>query len=357
MQSLELSCSMVIPPRSSKRWHYVSTNDHHSGQLATYTAPRREPPPLPLVNDAHPMNAVLILNEAARSLRANGSSLAPPDVIDAFRSTVMTVNPRIAPASRLGETLKAVVAEKPDVIIVGGGDGSVSTAADCLVNTNIALGVLPLGTLNHFARDLGVPLGWRDAVESLADGEVRAVDVGEVNGRVFINNCSIGSYADAVRKRDALRRMGRANKWWAMALATIAVFRRLRRIRVRIDANGETFPFRTPFVVVANNRYSGRVLDHSLRSRLDEGRLWIYTTRATRHGAMLHFIWQSLIRTIDEVDGLEKFEVTHAAVHHEYAGLPVAIDGELVALQPPLRFRSRPGALRVLVPRRQQPGA
>jgi diacylglycerol kinase family enzyme len=306
-----------------------------------------------LVNGAH-MNAVIILNDAARSFTANGNSVRPSEVIEAFRTTPLTIDPRITPAARLCEVLNAAVATKPDVIVVGGGDGSVSAAAGCVVDTNIALGVLPLGTLNHFARDLGLPLGWRDVVDAFATGEIRAVDVAEVNGRVFLNNCSIGSYAEAVRKRDALRRMGRAGKWWAMTLATIAVFRRLRRIRVRIEANGETLPFRTPFVVVANNRYSGRVLDQSMRARLDEGRLWIYTTRAARHGAILRFIWQSLLRTIDAVDGLEKFAVTDAIVHHDYAGLPVAVDGELAALQPPLRFRTRPGALRVLVPRDKQ---
>ena len=296
------------------------------------------------------MNACLILNERARSFDG-GDSLNASEIIDAFRSTSISVHPQIVPAAQFGETLQAAVAGKPDLIVVGGGDGSVSTAANCLAGTNIMLGVLPLGTLNHFARDLGFPLDWREAVTVLETGECRPVDVGEVNGRVFINNCSIGSYAEAVRKRDALRRMHGSGKWWAMTLATVAVFRRLRRIRVRIDAHGGTHPVRTPFVAVANNRYSGHVFDHSLRPRLDEGRLWIYTTRAARHGAALRLLWQSLSRSIDEVEGLEKLAVIEATINHDYAGLPVAIDGELVALQPPYRFRTRPGALRVMVPR------
>jgi diacylglycerol kinase family enzyme len=299
------------------------------------------------------MNACLILNEAARSLDANNDSLAAAEVIDAFRSTSLTVHSRVVPPSKISETVRAAAAERPDAIIVGGGDGSVSTAADCLAGTDIALGALPLGTLNHFARDVRLPLGWRDAVEALAEGEIRAIDVGEVNGRVFINNCSIGSYAEAVRKRDALRRVNGAGKWWAMLLASIAVFRRLRRIRVRIDANGQTRSLRTPFVFVANNRYSGHVFDHSLRARLDEGSLWIYTTRAARHGAILRFFWQSLLRSLDEVEGLEKLAVSEAVINHDYSGLPVALDGELVALQPPFHFRIRPGALRVLGPRQK----
>src|SRR5690606_10208238 len=151
---------------------------------------------------------------------------------------------------------RAIVAERPQALIVGGGDGSVSTAAQCLAGTGIALGVLPLGTLNHFARDLGLPLDWREAVEALAQAECRAIDVAEVNGRVFVNNCSIGAYAEAVRKRDALRSMHGTGKWWAMALATLAVFRRLRRIRIRVTAGGVARPLRTPFVVVSNNQYT-----------------------------------------------------------------------------------------------------
>jgi diacylglycerol kinase family enzyme len=181
---------------------------------------------------------------------------------------------------------------------------------------------------------------------------MRAIDVGEVNGRVFINNCSLGSYADAVRKREALRRSQQAGKWWAMLRATLTVFRRLRRIRVRITAGGATVPLRSPFVVVANNRYSGRVLDHSMRPRLDEGRLWVYTTRARRHAAILRFLWQSLLRELDAVEGLEKFDVTDVVIEHNYTGLPVAVDGELVALRPPLHFHIRPGALRVIMPKR-----
>jgi diacylglycerol kinase family enzyme len=296
------------------------------------------------------MDACLILNDGARSLDDGASSPDALVIVEAFRASGMAVHLRIAPAPRLYEMLVTAVKERPDAIVVGGGDGSISTAAHCVAGTGIPLGVLPLGTLNHFARDLGVPLTWRDAVAVVARGECRVVDVGEVNGRVFINNCSLGSYAEAVRKRDALRRLHGSGKWWAMILATFTVFRRLRRIRVRIEANEGTRLLRTPFVVVANNRYSGRVLDYSLRPRLDEGRLWIYTTRARRHGDMLRFMWQSLLRNIDDVDGLEKIEVGEATLVHDYAGLPVAIDGELIALQSPLRFRSRPGALRVIVP-------
>jgi diacylglycerol kinase family enzyme len=303
------------------------------------------------------MNVFLILNDGARSLNSNGRALAPSDVLDAFRTTGLCVQSRVAPGNQLDESLRAAISAAPSMIVVGGGDGTISTAAQRLAGTEIPLGVLPLGTLNHFARDLGMPPGWRDAVAAVAAGEVRTVDVAEVNGRVFINNCSIGSYADAVRKRDALRRRHGLGKWWAMTIATFRVFRRLRRLRLRVEANGQTVSLRSPFIVVANNRYSGHVLDYSLRARLDEGRLWIYTTRARRHAAVLRFMWQSLLHEIDAVEGLDKFEVTEATIDYDYTGLPVALDGELADLRPPLRFRTRRGALRVIVPHPRHAGA
>jgi diacylglycerol kinase family enzyme len=297
------------------------------------------------------MNACLILNEGARTFATGKGRITATDVIAAFRSAGIDVHSHIASGDALEETLKKAIAAGPDAIFVGGGDGSISTAAQCLTGTDLPLGVLPLGTLNHFAHDLGLPADWREAVTALASGEHRDVDVAEVNGRTFINNCSLGAYADAVRKRDALRQLERTGKWWAMLRATIAVFRRLRRIRVRIEVAGQTHALRSPFVVVANNRYSGHVLDHSLRARLDEGRLWIYTTHARRHATILHFIWQALLRRLDEINGLDTIETAEASIAHDYPSLPIAIDGELVDLKAPLQFRIRPRALRVIVPR------
>jgi diacylglycerol kinase family enzyme len=296
------------------------------------------------------MHALLILNDAAGSLNGDRDDVTASAILNAFHEEGAPVQLRVAPASRFRETVQAAQSENPPVIYVGGGDGSISTAAACLAGTGVPLGVIPLGTLNHFAHDLELPSDWREAVTALAHGTTRAVDVGEVNGHVFINNCSIGSYAEAVRKRDALRRIHGTGKWWAMMIATLAVFRRLRRLRLRIDANDTHLALRTPFVVVSNNRYTGRVLDYSLRPRLDEGELCVYTTRAHRHGDLLRFVWQSLVRSIDSVNGLEVIATREAKISHDYGRLAVAVDGELVTLEQPLQFRIRQEALRVIVP-------
>lgn len=297
------------------------------------------------------MHALLILNAGAGSLNGDKDAATPEAVLGALRAAGLGVELRPAPAQRLAETVTAAAAERPDALIVGGGDGTVSCAAAILAGTRLPLGVLPLGTLNHFAKDLGLPTDWKEAAAALGRARPRELDVTEVNGRVFVNNCSIGSYAEAVRKRDRLRRERGSGKMWAMLLATWAVVRELRRLRVRLEVDGDVVALRTPLVVVANNRYSGHILDQRLRDRLDEGKLWIYTTRADRPLALLQLAWRALRRKLDEVEGLREVAGSKAVLTVlATRPTPVAVDGELVDLTPPLTFRVRPRALTVLVP-------
>lgn len=297
------------------------------------------------------MNVVVILNQEAGSLQGERATIAPEEIRAAFLEAGVVAEVRLLAGGQMAETFAEILKNPPDAIFVGGGDGTISTAASYLAGGDVPLGVLPLGTLNHFARDLGVPAAWRDAVTELVQGERRAVDLGEVNGRTFINNCSIGWYAEAVRRRDALRRKHGLGKWWAMLRATTAVFLRLRRLRLHLKLSDRSWSVRTPFLVVANNRYSGRVLDYSLRPQLDEGRIWIYTTRARGRLAILRLIAQSLVRDLDATDDLDQLSATVADLTTQAARTAIAIDGELVNLQWPLRFRCLPGALLVLAPR------
>lgn len=297
------------------------------------------------------MNAIVVYNDKAGGTVRSAPKPDADALRAAFADAGIDADLRGASGDAIEKTLRTAAAEKPEFMYVGGGDGTISTAAGVLAGGNTVLGVLPLGTLNHFARDLGIPLAWPEAIRALAAGSVHAVDLAEVNGRVFINNCSIGSYADAVRRRDALRRQKGHGKWLAMFLASWAVFLDLRRLRLQITSPETSRSLRTPFVLIANNRYSGRVLNSSLRPRIDEGRLWLYTTRAHRHGAFLRLAWQTLVRRIDAADALEMISLTEVTISTTHATLPVAADGEVLSVQPPLAFKIRPAALRVLVPK------
>ncbi len=128
---------------------------------------------------------------------------------------------RILPA-RSGDELRSItrsaLREKPRIIVAGGGDGTLSAVASLLVGTDTALGVLPLGTLNHFARDLRIPTQLDQAVAVLAAGYQTRIDLGEVNGRTFLNNSSLGLYPGIVRDRERQQRSLGRGKRWALVL-------------------------------------------------------------------------------------------------------------------------------------------
>lgn len=297
------------------------------------------------------MNGVLIVNgQAGAAGTQRGDEPTPSTLREAFTAVGIEVRVMRVGGGALDSTVRDVVRQKPDAVFVGGGDGTVSAAARRLVDTGIPLGVVPLGTLNHFATDLRLPGDWRAAVAAFASAPPRAVDVAEVNGHVFINNCSLGAYADAVHRRDALRRTHGHGKWPAMLRASLAVFRELRRHRIHIQTPETSLALRTPLVLIANNRYTGHVLDASLRPRLDEGRLWLYTTRARGRADVLRLVWQTFVRRIDAADALHTCSTTAAIITTTPPRLPAAADGEVIELTSPLQFRIRPGALRVLAP-------
>ncbi len=301
------------------------------------------------------MNAVVILNESAGTA-ARSDDVTKESLQDAFTAAGVSADVRLVSPRQMDKTMLTAISQKPAAIFVGGGDGTVSAAAALLAGTGISLGILPLGTLNHFAKDLGIPIDWREAVTALGRGTVRSVDIAGVNDRTFINNCSVGAYADAVRHREALRDERNHGKWLAMFIASLRVFRRLRRIRFHLTFDAGEHHLRSPFLLVANNRYDGNILAQSLRDRIDEGRIWIYTTRARRHFAILRMAWQALRRELSAASELEAHGCTHATVHMDSPAISAAIDGEIVKFQTPLHFRILPKALQVLVPARN-PGS
>jgi diacylglycerol kinase family enzyme len=235
------------------------------------------------------------------------------------------------------------------VVVACGGDGTVSSVAAALCDTSTALGILPAGTLNHFAKDLKIPLDLREAVAVVTAGHVRRIDVGDVNGRTFVNNSSIGVYPSIVDQREALQRQGH-RKWTAMLLAIARVLRRHRGITVTVDVDGVRRRWRSPFVFIGNNRYStdGRAL--GTRMRLDEGWLFVYLTPRLRTRDLPRLLMKAIVgraaaRDFEIVPAKEVWIDTRDA-----RPTRVAVDGEVVTMEMPLHYRARPAALTVLAP-------
>ena len=233
-------------------------------------------------------------------------------------------------------------------IVAGGGDGTLSAVAGVIQGRDVPLGVLPLGSLNHFARDLGIPLELGDAFQVALGETESAVDVGEVNGRVFLNNLSLGVYPEIVRLRALHPSRGLA-KWLVALWATLRELWRARSFTVRIDVPGESVVRHTPILFLGNNRYRVTGVSGASRDSLRSGVLATYVVGTRSRWGLFRLGWRMLLDRVraGELEQLDSGAVTIEPLRGQ---VRAALDGELVTLTSPLHCRSRPGALRVMVP-------
>jgi diacylglycerol kinase family enzyme len=295
------------------------------------------------------MNAVPVFHNSASGQTADVEDRLNAAAAEAgIRLELRTVRPE-----GLRDAARRAAQDGTPVIGVAGGDGSASAAADGLAGMPATLAVFPAGTLNHFARALGID-SYDAAAQALAAGSVATVDVGEVNGRVFVNGVSFGLYPRSLRLRK--RWEPRLGKWPAALLAACRIVVDYPRAPAwRQDSEDAAPP--QPLVWVGPGRGSFRnprvqpremhsglleLVVVSTRSRL---RLLGLVRRAIQYGG------DGLAACADTprcaVHYLEEFAVSEALPDPIDAGL----DGELIHLHPPLRFRIRPGALRVIAAR------
>jgi diacylglycerol kinase family enzyme len=239
--------------------------------------------------------------------------------------------------------------EKWSVVMAGGGDGTINTVASHLIGTDKILGVLPLGTLNHFAKDLKVPLDVEGAAQTIISGSPITVDVAEVNGRVFLNNSSLGLYPTIVRQREKNQRLG-SGKWPAFLWAAVSALRRYPFLHVRLVAGGKKFDLRTPFVFVGNNEYIMERLNIGGRARLDQGLLSLYVTNRTGRWGLVRLALRALLGRLREEKDFLALLTEEVKIETKHRHLRVAFDGEVELMPTPLHYRSRPGVLRVMVP-------
>ncbi|MBV9062611.1 MAG: NAD(+)/NADH kinase [Alphaproteobacteria bacterium] len=303
----------------------------------------------PMLNEAAAATAdiLCLINGAAHSGGADSKRQLVADALVAAGATVQVEQP--GNCDELVRRAREAAQNRAKLVIAGGGDGTISAAANALAGTDTALAVLPLGTLNHFAKDLGIPLEIEKAVVNAFEGEIRTVDVAEVNGRIFINNSSIGLYPRMVRKREALQRSG-WSKWLALARAAVAVFPAARGFWIRLNAGSRTLSGKTDFLFVGNNPYELTIPQVGARTVLDSGTLWAWQLPHTGRFAVMLLALRALFR-------LEKPKAPIVLTGREFrvemrkATVDVAVDGEVVSMTPPLQYRSRPRALRVMVPK------
>jgi diacylglycerol kinase family enzyme len=297
------------------------------------------------------MQFAILVNSSAGRLDRAACEERVGQIRAAFAALGVQTEIFLCEPAHLTRTARQLAARSFDAVIAAGGDGTVSAVAAGLAGTAMPLAVLPLGTLNHFAKDLAMPLELGDAVRAIRDGANEPVDVGEVNGRLFVNNSSIGLYPEAVIVRDEERERG-WNKLPAMLLAVARVLWRFPLLAVCVVTPERSVVTKAPFVFFGNNEYSTTLGSAGKREALDRGVLSVHTVRARSRVKMLWLVVRALFRKPEVIDDFEAQQVTEATVRCTRKRLVVALDGEVLRMRSPLSYRIRPGALLVRRPPR-----
>ncbi len=265
------------------------------------------------------------------------------DVPGELRRLLPGADLAVCPPEEVAERARAAVSEGAAFVGMAGGDASIRTVAEALAGSPVPLLVVPAGATNHFARDLGLTdLG--ASARALAAGHVREVDLGEVNGRCFVNNSSVGIYAQLIAKREGWRHRG-LPKGLAVMLASVEELVATDSVPVVLGGR-EVWAW---MVFVGNNHYGARPVALARRAHLDRGVLDLRVVRAEHRLSRLRLIAALTSGRMGRSGVVEEKLVEAVEVGLE-PGTEVTLDGEVVELHPPLRYRSRPGALRVLVP-------
>lgn len=298
---------------------------------------------------ARAQSAYAIVNGSARSGEGGGNADRLKQQLDRA-DTDVTLK-----LTQSGDEIHAAVREAlksgAELVIAGGGDGTINCVAGHLVNRDTALGVLPLGTLNHFAKDLHLPLDLDAALNTALNGVAKKVDVGEVNGRYFLNNSSLGLYPSMVRLREKQQAHFGMSKWRALFWASLSVLRRYPFLDLTLQIDGKTINRRTPFVLIGNNEYQASGLAAGERARLDAGVLSVYVAHRTGRWGLIRLALRVLTGRLKEAKDFDALTATELLVETRHKRLFVSTDGEVNLMQSPFRYHIHPAALTVRVPK------
>lgn len=296
------------------------------------------------------MKVAVVMNAGAGSIGDAKCEERKAEILAACAAAGMDATVHLCEPARLTETARKVAASGVDAVIAAGGDGTVSAVATALAGGTVPMAVFPLGTLNHFARDLRMPSDLAEAARTIAAQNLVQLDVGELNGRVFVNNSSIGLYPETVIQRDADRKAHGRGKWTAMLIAAMRVLKRFPLLRVGIVTAQGTLRAKTPLVFIGNNEYTINMLELGERAQLDRGELSLYMIRATSRLKMFWLMVRAILQRLDAVKDFENHKIREAIIRTGHRRLKVAIDGEVVTMTPPLYYRTRPSVLPVFAP-------
>ncbi|MES2987292.1 MAG: diacylglycerol kinase family protein [Pseudomonadota bacterium] len=291
----------------------------------------------------------VLINKEGGAANAAGDKLSG-QVEAAFAKAGGNADVHMLAAGEMESAIKRAAKAKKR-FAVAGGDGTIAAAAQILTGTKTELAILPLGTLNHFARDLGIPVKLEEAAKLAVHGKAAAIDVGDVNGTRFINNVSLGMYPFMVHRRDDVRERRGWPKWLATVPASWDAIARLRHHRLRLDLGEGTQPVTTALLFVGNNRYSLEPGSVGSRKSLTDGELAVYAVKRSSRIALLWFGMRALVGMVERAKDFAAIGACDAfTITSPESRIEIALDGEVRRIDLPAKFTTHPGGLMVVVP-------
>ena len=284
----------------------------------------------------------VVINVSGGTARSLGPKLEA-QVRDAFAAAGLAIDLYLVPGDAIAETLRGISAA---VVTVGGGDGTLGGAAGILHEQGKTLAILPLGTRNHLAKQLGIPADLPEAAKTIAAGATTRIDLGCAGDRIFVNNLSIGIYTRLVRAREAIG----GPKWLATFPASWHALKKMRSQSFSLTIDGQARSIKSPLLFIGNNKYSIERASLGQRESISEGQLSLMAVDALGPLALVRFGLRALVGKLDKQNDFAELanasEVTIESRHRQ----DVAFDGELEKMQFPLVCKVLPAALKVIAP-------
>jgi diacylglycerol kinase family enzyme len=295
------------------------------------------------------MRTKVILNSRAGTLLDKGGDDPAGMVDSAFEAAGRPVEVLLCEPKSIGACLDKAVSQGAEAVIVGGGDGTVAMAVDRLTGTKTALGILPFGTLNLLARDIGIPLELNAAIEALANAVPRVIDLAELNGNPFHTLSGLGFFSEVARAREEVRGLKLPlGRYIAVAVSAVRALKRTGPMRLTLDIDGAVRQVEAYALLVTNNAFTGPGWN---RPSLDGGVIEIHIGHDSTLANKLKAGADLLVDAWRDNPGIESLTAKKLTVTREgRSRLWVATDGEIGREEAPLHYAIRPGALTVLAP-------
>lgn len=285
--------------------------------------------------------------------QAGGKNFFEDKILDRIRERGkkygLHLDPQVLDLDRFESTLLELIAAKTNEIWVGGGDGSIRIAARLLIGKPIALGVLPMGTFNLFAKELNMPLDPVQTVDLLSSGRIQGIDVAWINDILFIHYASLGLHPLYALKREEFHERFKLPKKTSSSLAWFWAVWKAAKYSFTIKTKTETASIETPFVYVTVNEYENQPLSLTGRKSLTDGRLNIFYSKRAGRITVLKTIISAILGRLKEEPEIREILREELKIETPKKVIKAAVDGDLYELKPPLQLLSHPRGLKVVL--------